>query len=200
VQLVDDTLQGADYEKLLARTRVKRGKGARIGKVVAEDGVDDEEDVDVEIYDDTDFYQQMLRDVIDARGRGNGLGGAEDWIAVQKQKKAKKKVDTKASKGRKLRCASFPFLLDSSCSEKSLFDSYEVHEKLQNFMVPVPVQGSWHEEQVDELFASLLGKGFENAGGVYVADVDGSERDEQAEKRLEVELGEALKSGFRVFG
>jgi protein AATF/BFR2 len=35
-----------------------------------------------------------------------------------------------------------------------------VHEKLQNFMVPVPVHGVWHEEQIDELFASLLGKGF----------------------------------------
>ncbi|KIM74675.1 hypothetical protein PILCRDRAFT_99127 [Piloderma croceum F 1598] len=177
VELVDEALQGADYEKILARTRVKRGKGVRVGKVVAEDGVDVEEDVDVEIFDDTDFYQQMLRDVIDARGRGNGLGGAEDWIGVQKQKKAKKKVDTKASKGRKLR--------------------YEVHEKLQNFMVPVPVQGSWHEEQVDELFASLLGKGFENPGGVYGAD---GEKVEEAEKRLEVELGEALKGGFRVFG
>jgi len=27
-----------------------------------------------------------------------------------------------------------------------------------------------------------------------------SEKDEEAEKRLEVELGEALKGGFRVFG
>jgi len=130
MQLIDETLHGADYEKILTRTRVKRGKGVRVGKVVAEDGVDGEEDVDVEIFDDTDFYQQMLRDVIDARGRGNGLGGAEDWMAVQKQKKAKKKVDTKASKGRKLRCASFPFLLSTSCSEKSLFGRYEVHEKL----------------------------------------------------------------------
>ena len=31
-------------------------------------------------------------------------------------------------------------------------------------MVPVPVsRGAWHEEQIDELFASLLGKGFEGA-------------------------------------
>lgn len=29
-------------------------------------------------------------------------------------------------------------------------------------MVPVPLPGIWHEEQIDELFASLLGKGFEN--------------------------------------
>jgi protein AATF/BFR2 len=37
---------------------------------------------------------------------------------------------------------------------------YETHEKLQSFMVPIHVaQGGWHEEQVDELFASLFGKG-----------------------------------------
>jgi protein AATF/BFR2 len=40
---------------------------------------------------------------------------------------------------------------------------YHVHEKIQNFMVPVPVVGGWHEEQIDELFASLLGKGFETS-------------------------------------
>lgn len=67
-------------------------------------------------------------------------------------------------------------------------------------MVPVPVQGNWHEEQIDELFASLLGKGFENAGGIYGADMDDDERDAEAEKRLEVELDETLKGGFRVFG
>ena len=39
----------------------------------------------------------------------------------------------------------------------SQFISYEVHEKLQNFMVPVPTAG-WHEEQIDELFANLLGR------------------------------------------
>jgi len=43
VQLVDETLQGADYEKILTRRRVKREKGVRVGKVVAEDGVDGEE-------------------------------------------------------------------------------------------------------------------------------------------------------------
>lgn len=65
------------------------------------------------------------------------------------------------------------------------FISYEVHEKIQNFMVPVPVPGAWHEEQIDELFASLLGKGFEhialNAEEPHVQD--------------NIQLG-----GFRVFG
>lgn len=64
-----------------------------------EDGIGGREDP--EVFDDTEFYHQLLRDVIDARG--NGTGGNGDWMAVQKEKRAKKKVDTKASKGRKLR-------------------------------------------------------------------------------------------------
>jgi protein AATF/BFR2 len=96
VQLIDETL--ADHDKLLARTRLQRGKSARIGGLTDAKGdvVEDEE-----VFDDTDFYQQLLRDVIDARG--GVTGRAEDWMTVQRQKKAKKTVDTKASKGRKIR-------------------------------------------------------------------------------------------------
>lgn len=168
-QLVDETL--ADHDKVLLRTRVYRGKGSRL-KADQGDGVDGEEDQgDPEVFDDTDFYHQLLRDVIDARGNG----GNEDWMEIQKQKKAKKNVDTKASKGRKLR--------------------YEVHEKIQNFMVPVTTQGSWHEEQIDELFASLLGKGFEHS--IQVADdvVNGVE-----DVSMREQIDAALKNGFRVFG
>lgn len=67
---------------------------------------------------------------------------------------------------------------------------YEVHEKIQNFMVPVPTQGSWHEEQVDELFASLLGKGFESAMQEVGETVDESLQ----------EVNATLQGGFRVFG
>lgn len=95
VQLVDESL--STHDKLLHRTQQWRGKGQRLGVETQEGGV---ADADVEIFDDTDFYQQLLRDVIDARNDA----GTNDWMAVQKQKKAKKKVDTKASKGRKLRC------------------------------------------------------------------------------------------------
>jgi protein AATF/BFR2 len=68
--------------------------------VQQEENGDAEDIVDPDVFDDTDFYQKMLRDIIDARGSGNKN---EDWMLLQKQKKAKKKVDTKASKGRKLR-------------------------------------------------------------------------------------------------
>ncbi|KAI0272673.1 apoptosis-antagonizing transcription factor [Gloeopeniophorella convolvens] len=175
---VEELLQN-EWPALLARTRLKRGKDARVtlahGSGVPNadgsgEGAGDQEDV--EAFDDTDFYQQLLRDVIDAKG-GGGAGRDEDWMASQRQKKAKKTVDTKASKGRKLR--------------------YEVHEKMQNFMVPVPLpKGAWHEAQIDELFASLLGKGFEGAG---VLD-DEMDEDQPTGPELSAE---ALK-GFRVFG
>ncbi|KAK0217999.1 apoptosis-antagonizing transcription factor [Armillaria fumosa] len=162
VQLIDENL--ADTNKMLARTQIWRGKAERLGRALVNEV---EQEHDSEIFDDTDLYQQLLRDVIDAE-----KNGADDWLVVQKQKKAKKKVDTKASKGRKIR--------------------YEVHEKLQNFMVPVTINGGWHEQQIDELFGSLLGVGFENAldhHGGGNGDI-GLQNDSEA----------ISTSGFRVFG
>jgi len=56
-------------------------------------------------------------------------------------------------------------------------------------MVPVPMPGMWHEEQIDELFASLLGKGFENEVDLQNPDL--------SEQHV---VNEALKGGYRVFG
>jgi protein AATF/BFR2 len=52
-------------------------------------------------------------------------------------------------------------------------------------MVPVPVPGAWHDEQVDELFASLLGKGFDNI----------ALNAEEPQVQRDIAVG-----GFRVFG
>lgn len=100
VQLVEETLRG--HDKLVARTRIRRGKERRITEVEREENDEDGiEEEDQELFDDTDFYQQLLRDVIDSKGNSGGL---DDWMAVQKEKKSKRnKVDTKASKGRKIR-------------------------------------------------------------------------------------------------
>ena len=98
VQLVDEIL--LDHGKLLSRTQLRRGPGGRLGRDPIEDSQNVKEEA--ELFDDTDFYQKMLRAIIDSRG--DGKGSSDDWLAIQKQKKAKKSVDTKASKGRKLRC------------------------------------------------------------------------------------------------
>ncbi len=165
---------------MLARTQIWRGKAERLGRVLENEG---EQEHDSEIFDDTDLYQQLLRDVIDAE-----KNGADDWLVVQKQKKAKKKVDTKASKGRKIRYDSFIFP-DRSYSR---IYRYEVHEKLQNFMVPVAINGGWHDQQIDELFGSLLGVGFENALDRHGGGNDGIGLQNDSEG--------ISKSGFRVFG
>lgn len=61
-----------------------------------------------EIFDDTDFYQQLLREFINSK---MSVTDPEDPVAMTRQflalqqlkQKSKKKVDTKASKGRKIK-------------------------------------------------------------------------------------------------
>ncbi|KAI0343130.1 TRAUB-domain-containing protein, partial [Trametopsis cervina] len=132
VEVIDAVLT-SDTHKYLTRTR---------RKVIEDDegpASDNSAEV-IQIFDDTDFYQQLLRDVIELRGAEAGDSvGEQEWMRRQKMSKAKRRkiIDTKASKGRKLR--------------------YQIHEKLQNFMVPIiTLRGAWHDEQVDELFSSLL--------------------------------------------
>jgi len=57
---------------------------------------------------------------------------------------------------------------------------------MQNFMGPVPMAGAWHDEQIDELFSSLLGKGFENV-------VQNSDSTSEIPQNFDL-------SGFRIFG
>jgi len=95
VQVIEENL--VDKVKLLERTQTIRSKKPRIGFPLQEPEGDI---LDPEIFDDTDFYQKILRDIIDSRG--SGLKN-EDWQLLQKRKKSKKNIETKASKGRKLR-------------------------------------------------------------------------------------------------
>jgi hypothetical protein len=106
--------------------------------------------------------------------------------------RSRKKAQRRRSIPKRVKGESFGALFRSYCvivsshSLRNIAYSYEVHEKLQNFMVPVPAHTSWHEEQIDELFTSLSGKGLENAGML-------DSESEVAEMNVEEE-------GFRVFG
>ncbi|PBP25714.1 protein BFR2 [Diplocarpon rosae] len=95
---------------------------------------------DPDIYDDGNFYQMLLKELVDQR-RAESLtapaaGKALQWTAV-KEVKTRKNVDTKASKGRKMR--------------------FTVLEKLQNFMAPED-RTTWRPEAVDSFFGNLLGQ------------------------------------------
>ncbi|TPX67238.1 hypothetical protein SpCBS45565_g03944 [Spizellomyces sp. 'palustris'] len=143
-----------DKDRLIKRTQLRRSDYRCLGETEKSEADDQENEDsegkgdahlsnhDAEIFDDGDYYQQLLKELIETRMADTddpvllGMKFAQLKQMQQKQKK-KKKVDTKASKGRKVR--------------------YHVHEKLQNFMAPEP-KGTWHEEMVDELFAALLGQ------------------------------------------
>ena len=81
VDLIQETL--ADHAKVVGRTRISRsttakridveGEGVTIGGDLDVEGRRIECE-DIEVFDDTDFYQQLLRDVIDGRSAGDGNG------------------------------------------------------------------------------------------------------------------------------
>ena len=93
---------------------------------------------DPKIYDDADFYGLLLKELLEQKSVDSVAASNIDLnFSLRKEAKTKKNVDTKASKGRKLR--------------------YTVHEKLQNFMAPED-RSSWSERQADELFGGLFGR------------------------------------------
>lgn len=72
---------------------------------------------------------------------------------------------------------------------------YHVHEKIQNFMVPIPA-GSWHDEMTDELYASLLGRKQRD----LITEEDGIDEEKGNEDEdHEIVNGQAV-DGLRIFG
>lgn len=103
------------------------------------ENLNDESIYSTEVYDDTDFYHTQLRELIEYKtsSSSNANEMAKQFAELQKlRKKMKKAVDTRASKGRKIR--------------------YVVHNKLVSFMAPND-PANWTDEQRDELFKSLFG-------------------------------------------
>ncbi|OAP54715.1 hypothetical protein AYL99_11163 [Fonsecaea erecta] len=97
---------------------------------------------ETQTYDDGPFYQALLRDLIASRSSSADADGAGGITSVLPTKlhvsgSKHKRVDTKASKGRKVR--------------------YTVHEKLENFMAPED-RTTWSGPARAEFFGSLLGR------------------------------------------
>lgn len=131
VSVLEDQMLNSD--RLIKRTQVPRSCAPVQGaKKVTEDP---------KIYDDADFYQLLLKELVDQRTSDSGATGTSGvptvrWTAI-KEAKTRKQVDRRASKGRKLR--------------------FTVHEKLQNFMAPED-RRSWEGEAIDRLFSTLFGQ------------------------------------------
>lgn len=128
------------------------------------------------IYDDTIFYQTLLRELVEQRMSSDAVTNGMETLHIQlpsklslhpvtgmrNDKNRRANVDTRASKGRKMR--------------------FDVHEKLQNFMAPED-RGTWTTRARDEFFASLLGR---TASGMLGEgdddDVSAEESDEDREE------------------
>ncbi|KAF2494895.1 TRAUB-domain-containing protein [Lophium mytilinum] len=162
-QTITDVLNThmSDSARLVKRTRIPRS----CAPVQVAAGVAESPD----IYDDADFYGLLLKELLEQRSEdvsmqinGTGYVAQAPWQAVR-DAKTKRIVDTKASKGRKLR--------------------FTVHEKLQNYMAPED-RSTWGERQVDELFGSLFGRKMELAEDAEQKDEDMRDDEDAAEQGL----------------
>lgn len=121
LQLIKNSLR--DKERLLKRTQLDRTSHI-------------DNDFSVETFNDDDFYHQLLKEII-------SKDESRKWVELQRTRyKTKKKADTKATKGRKIKKDLIP--------------------KLVNFMAPItPVNEQDKEhmpEQIrDELIKSIFG-------------------------------------------
>ncbi|KAI9743031.1 MAG: rRNA-processing protein bfr2 [Claussenomyces sp. TS43310] len=145
-------------ERLIKRTKMPRSCAPVQSKAKVTE--------DANIYDDADFYQLLLKELVDQRmtEAATAPGGTDrvvaQWTAV-KEAKTRRNVDTKASKGRKMK--------------------FTVHEKLQNFMAPED-RRNWEQDAIDRFFSTLLGQQM-NLGEDAV-DSDGEDGRPLAEEAL----------------
>uniref|UniRef100_A0A914Y4J4 Protein AATF n=1 Tax=Panagrolaimus superbus TaxID=310955 RepID=A0A914Y4J4_9BILA len=123
----------SDKYRLLRRTQTKRSDSERLRGLP-------ESAQDPEIFDDDDFYQALLKDFIDQKSSqtNDPVAMSRQFLELQKlrQKRTKKIVDTKATKGRKIRYVTIP--------------------KMVNFFPACPESVEWAHEKRNELFKSLF--------------------------------------------
>lgn len=128
--------QLVDPERLVRRSRVPRSCAPlQAGKGVKEDAG---------IYDDADFYQLLLKELVDQRTADSeaaqSAGVATVQWAAMKEAKTTKVVDRRASRGRKMR--------------------FTVHEKLAGFMAAED-RRSWEDDAIHRFFGTLFGRKME---------------------------------------
>ena len=173
LSVLDNHLSSPNLEKLLEQSRTPRSCApapfqATISHAEHNSSASDLAEALNPIYDDSTLYTLLLRDLVDQKlASANTLSTAlPSILSLPKNipKLHRRNVDTKASKGRKMR--------------------YTVHEKLQNFMARDD-RGTWEERQVAEFFSGLLGRRVKGGLGEDEEDGDESKDDEEvAEERL----------------
>lgn len=185
----------SDMDRLIKRTKLNRRQVKPLGyeylinqsDITEQESIDDQNpDIPNEnrqtnksdlseidsIFDDEDFYRVLLNDLVDKKIQSSdpASGLTVSLRSVQQAQKFKKNIDTKASKGRKLR--------------------YHIQEQIANFEAP---RGGWKwdDNQIDEFFASLLGQ------KVNMNEVD---EDEDRHNDEDEEIVINSNDSFKLFG
>lgn len=185
----------SDMDRLIKRTKLNRRQVKPLGyeyhtsqSDITEQGSIDDQNQDIpnenkqrnksdlselaSIFDDEDFYRVLLNDLVDKKIQSSdpASGLTVSLRSVQQAQKFKKNIDTKASKGRKLR--------------------YHIQEQIANFEAP---RGGWKwdDNQIDEFFASLLGQ------KVNMNEVD---EDEDHNNDDDEEIVINSNDSFKLFG
>lgn len=117
-------------DRLVKRTKVNRSQYRLAGV----ESIPEEHEG---IFDDTDFYKELLKDFVAHRMADAGSVGLKWSVQKTKATEQKKAVDKYASKDRRLR--------------------FTVQDKIVGFDVPRNVL-TWSDEQATELFSSLFGQ------------------------------------------
>ncbi|XP_037927450.1 protein Aatf [Teleopsis dalmanni] len=136
-----NVLQKIDNALMNRSTLIEKSQLLKNNTKTAENNNEDDEDSETpnpNIYDDSEFYHQQLRELIEYKANTSTsmMEVTKQMLELQKlRQKMKKNVDTRASKGRKLR--------------------YMVHNKLISFMAPID-DTTWTDESKDELYKSLF--------------------------------------------
>jgi len=136
---INNMFLGDSASEVVSRSQMRPGDVKKIGDNSEKA---DEMIPDDQVYNDSAFYQQLLLNFVSTTNAANAVRVAEaDNDLVQdrlrrklQRRKKKRKVDTKASKGRKLR--------------------FTVHEKLVNFIAPRTAMEA--PVDTDQLFQSLF--------------------------------------------
>ncbi|KQK02801.1 putative uncharacterized protein DDB_G0270496 [Brachypodium distachyon] len=138
-QNISDQVAGymRDPSRMINRMYLRKSDVGVFGERAADPGTTEEGknvDGDPELIDDSEFYHQLLKEFLESCDAG---GSETAFYALRKkQHKKRKLVDRRASKSRKIR--------------------YTVHEKIANFMAPVPMSVP---PMATKLFENLFGTG-----------------------------------------
>lgn len=177
-----------DIDRLVKKTKINRRGITPLGyKDEQKKEIDDDDDLEENdggaslsnidktlqsnefIFDDDDFYRLLLNDMINKKL--DQKQSNSQAILMLSKNKLQKNYDRMATKGRKLK--------------------YTVQDSLVQFEMPKRERFNWDDDQIDELFAGLMG---------MKVQMDESDEEDAVEDAEHEDLHTFKESGVKLFG